>query len=168
MRTIQELAARAKDCKNQIIAIIEKAEKEDRMLTAEEEVAMAKLQEERLHWTKQLDIAKQLKDDEKDEKKTDDKKEDEPEVIKEKPNQDEKRFASFGEQMLAVYRASVPGGKVDGRLDSRAASGLNQTTPSDGGFLVEKGFVAELLKRTYETGVLASKVRKIPLTTGTN
>jgi len=172
MRTINELAARAKDCKNQIIAIIEKAEKEDRMLTAEEEVQMAKLQEERANWTKQLEIAKQLREDEKQDEQTNDgtkEKEDETVIPKEQPeSRDERKFATFGEQMMAVYRAAAPGGKVDARLSTRAASGLNETTPSDGGFLVEKTFVAELLKRTYETGVLASKVRKIPLSNNTN
>ena len=70
--------------------------------------------------------------------------------------------------MMAVYRASTPAGKIDRRLTTRSASGLNETNPSDGGFLVQKDFVAELLKRTYETGILASKVKKIPLSTNAN
>ena len=81
---------------------------------------------------------------------------------------EEKRFATFGEQLIAAYRAATPGGKVDERLSTRAASGLNETTPSDGGFLVQQDFVKELLKRTYETGILASKVKKIPITTNAN
>ena len=69
---------------------------------------------------------------------------------------------------MAAYRASMPGGQVDNRLTTRAASGLNESNPSDGGFLVQQDFVSELLKRTYETGILASKVKKIPISTSAN
>jgi HK97 family phage major capsid protein len=70
--------------------------------------------------------------------------------------------------MLAVYRAAAPDGRVDPRLTTRAASGLSESVPSDGGFLVQQDFVTELLKRTYETGILASRVSKIPLSTNAN
>lgn len=70
--------------------------------------------------------------------------------------------------MMAVYRASQPGARVDTRLTTRSASGLNETNPTDGGFLVQKDFVGDLLKRAYETGILASKVKKIPLSTNAN
>ena len=69
---------------------------------------------------------------------------------------------------MAAYRAAAPGGKIDERLTTRAASGLNETNPSDGGFLVQQDFVSELLKRTYETGILASRVKRIPITTNSN
>ncbi len=89
-----------------------------------------------------------------------------------KPNpkgpENEKRFASFGEQMMAVYRAAAPDSRIDARLTTRAASGLNESTPSDGGFLVQQDFVTDLLKRTYDTGILASKVAKIPISTNAN
>lgn len=45
------------------------------------------------------------------------------------------RFGSFGEQMAAVMRAGVPGGSVDPRLFTAGATGLNETTPSDGGLI---------------------------------
>ena len=78
-------------------------------------------------------------------------------------------WKSFGEQMMAVRAAAAPGGKIDNRLlVKNAATGLNEGVNSDGGFLVQHDFVAELLKRAYETGVLASKVRKIPISTGAN
>ena len=94
---------------------------------------------------------------------------DETEVVKDDPKKDEERkFRTLGEQMMAVYRAASPAGKIDRRLTTRSASGLNETNPSDGGFLVQKDFVADLLKRTYETGILASKVKKIPLSTNAN
>jgi len=41
-------------------------------------------------------------------------------------------FSSLGQQMAAVFHAGQPGGKVDPRLFN-AASGLNETVPSEGG-----------------------------------
>lgn len=73
------------------------------------------------------------------------------------------RFRSFGEQMQAVIRASQPGGYVDPRLTSRAVSGMSEGTPSDGGFLVQTDFATELLKRVYETGQVANRCRRIPV-----
>ena len=54
--------------------------------------------------------------------------------------------------MQAVLRAAQPGGNVDPRLTTRAVLGMSEGMPSDGGFLVQTDFAAELLKRAYETG----------------
>lgn len=62
---------------------------------------------------------------------------------------------------MAAYRAATPGGKVDERLTTRAASGLNESTPSDGGFLVQQDFVTELLKRTYENEELIAITKEL-------
>jgi HK97 family phage major capsid protein len=78
------------------------------------------------------------------------------------------RFNSFGEQMSAVMRAGVPGGHTDPRLFRAAASGLSESVPSDGGFLVQTDFSDELLKDVFETGILASKVRRIPISGKSN
>ncbi len=83
-------------------------------------------------------------------------------------SRDDKKFSSFGEQLRAVVEAAKPGGAIDPRLSIKAASGLNESIGSDGGFLVEEDFTKELLKRTYETGILASKCNKIPLSTASN
>ena len=67
-------------------------------------------------------------------------------------------FSSFGEQLQAICRAGMPGGRVDPRLyEERAASGQGETIPADGGFLVGTDQVNKLLERTYQTGVLASR-----------
>ena len=73
------------------------------------------------------------------------------------------RFRSFGEQMQAVMRAAQPGGHVDPRLTTRAVTGMSEGMPSDGGFLVQTDFATELLKRTYETGQVANRCRRIPI-----
>ncbi|KAF1084846.1 Phage capsid family protein [Sporotomaculum syntrophicum] len=77
-------------------------------------------------------------------------------------------WRSLGEQLQAVMRAGMPDGYIDERLTRRTASGLNESVPSDGGFLVNQDFSTELLKRTYETGVLASRCRRIPISTNAN
>ena len=78
-------------------------------------------------------------------------------------------FASFGEQMAAVMRASMPGGSVDPRLyQTRAATGLNESVGSDGGFLVQQDFAAGLIKNVFATGRLASKCRRITVSGNSN
>lgn len=77
------------------------------------------------------------------------------------------RFTSLGEQLAAVMNAGRPGGMVDPRLYN-AASGLNETIPSDGGFLVQTDFSTELLQEVFQTGILASRCRRIPISGNSN
>ncbi|MBE1208116.1 phage major capsid protein [Aminobacter carboxidus] len=79
-------------------------------------------------------------------------------------------FDSFGEQLLAVARAGN-GGERDPRLvwqSIGAASGQNEGSGPDGGFLVQQDFTSELLKKAYERSDLASRTRKIPLGPNSN
>jgi len=83
------------------------------------------------------------------------------------PKEDPTRFATFGDQLMAVMAASRPGGYVDPRLCPQASiSGSGTTLGDDGGFLAQQDFSTELLKRTYEQGSLLAKVRKVPLSAG--
>lgn len=85
------------------------------------------------------------------------------------PPGEPRQFRSLAEQLQAIVRASRPGGHVDPRLMAmRAATGLNESVPSDGGFLVQQDFAADLIRRVYEVGVLASRVRRIPLGANSN
>lgn len=86
-----------------------------------------------------------------------------------KPEQP-KGFSSFGEMLQAVVGASDPRSRqIDPRLTiGAAATGMNETSKSDGGWLVEKDFSAELMKRTWETGQISSRVRKVPLSGNSN
>lgn len=81
--------------------------------------------------------------------------------------EDKTKFKSFGEQLMAVRNAAAPGGRFDERLRN-SASGNNEGTASDGGYLVQEEFVSELLKNTFATGLLLPKVRKIPISTNAN
>lgn len=68
------------------------------------------------------------------------------------------KFKSLGEQLMAIARHETHG-QLDNRL--KVPSGLSENVPADGGFLVQQDFIQELLKKTYETGILASRCRRI-------
>ena len=80
-----------------------------------------------------------------------------------------KDFGSFGEQMKAVYAAGKPenAGRVDQRLFN-AASGLNEGVPSDGGFLIQQDFSAQIFERVYSTGQILNRVGVLPIGPGKN
>nr|DAZ09143.1 MAG TPA: major capsid protein [Caudoviricetes sp.] len=163
MKKILEMKAKREDARLKAMAVLNKAEAEDRFLSEEEQKDIDKYEEEIRAWDESIGRAEKLLAIEPEDRSSE-----KPEAKPTPAKDNEKRFASFGEQLMAAYRAAMPGGKVDERLSTRAASGLNETTPSDGGFLVQQDFVTELLKRTYETGILASKVKKIPISTNAN
>ena len=83
------------------------------------------------------------------------------------PEADSKEWRSFGDFLGAVAKAGM-GHDVDPRLVESRQLGLNEGVPSEGGFLVKTDFVSELLKRTYELGALASRVRKIGVSSNAN
>jgi HK97 family phage major capsid protein len=95
-----------------------------------------------------------------------------PPAGKNDPNTDDPKmgFRSFGDQLKAVIAAGDPQARViDSRLQRYTEmrlgpSGMSESVPSDGGFLVAPEFAQEVLLRTYETGVLASRCRRIPTT----
>ncbi|MCX7903037.1 MAG: phage major capsid protein [Caloramator sp.] len=159
MDKIKEMQAKREELRLKAVELIEKVEREGRYLTEEEEQKIKEYEEGIKRWDETIENVRKFMviDTVKDR-----------EPIQNEPIKDEKRFNSFGEQLMAVYRAAAPDGRVDSRLTTRAALGLNESVPSDGGFLVQKDFVSELLKRTYETGILASRVRRIPISTNSN
>lgn len=161
MKKVLEMRAKRENARLKAMEILNKAEKEDRFLSSEEQKEIDKYEGEIRSWDASIERAERMIAMEPDEI------EEKPEV-KTAPKNEERKFKTFGEQLMAAYRASMPGGQVDNRLTTRAASGLNESNPSDGGFLVQQDFVSELLKRTYETGILASKVKKIPISTSAN
>ena len=174
---LKELRARHKDAKLRGQQILSRAKAENRELTDDEEKMLDKLKDELDKYDKQIKkveafVIEDKDGGEKEENSRRDADEDDDEdekPPKEKPEQNSKRaFRSFGEQLQAVYRAAQPGARVDTRLNTRAADGLNASDPTDGGFLVQTDFVKELQKLTHETGILSSKVHKIPLSGNSN
>lgn len=164
IKKVLEMKAKREDARLKAMAILSGAEAEDRFLNADEQNQVDALETEIRGWDDNITRAEKLL---AAAPSGEERAQEQPES-KPAPNGGENRFSSFGEQLMAVYRAVCPGGKVDPRLNARAAMGSNETNPSDGGFLVEPTFAKELLKRAYETGVLASKVKKIPLSGNSN
>lgn len=97
------------------------------------------------------------------------------EVVQDEADQ---KFGSFGEYLQAVARASLPrgarlAGKPCGVLDKRlyprmdaeirAASGLNEAVPAEGGFLVDKDWSSVLIQKAHQTGKLPGLCNKIPI-----
>jgi HK97 family phage major capsid protein len=85
---------------------------------------------------------------------------------KEVKAESKERFSSFGQMLSAVAHASVPNGQRDPRLFN--ATGLNETTPSQGGFLVQQDFSSELMQQVFQTGILAPKCRRIQISGAAN
>lgn len=81
---------------------------------------------------------------------------------------------SLGEQLRAIALAGGPGAPireprlkrcVEGALDpvTKAPTGLGETVPSDGAFLVAQEFIPKLLDRVYNTGIVISRCEKQPV-----
>lgn len=97
-------------------------------------------------------------------------------------NAEDAPFAGgFGEYLQCVYRAAKGAAEGDSRAldprlrrfdlrshEIRAASGLNEKVDSEGGFLVSNDVSKELMKTAFDTGVLASRTRQIPIGEGSN
>jgi HK97 family phage major capsid protein len=77
------------------------------------------------------------------------------------------RFGTLGEQLIAVARAELRQG-TDPRLFRAAAAGLNESVPSDGGFLVQQDFSTVLLEQTFATGLLPARCRRIQISSNAN
>jgi HK97 family phage major capsid protein len=167
IKKIQEMRAKREDCRLKAMAILNKAEGETRFINDEETKQLEELETEIRGWDENIRKAEKMLSL-TPEAAPESRMTDEEIEVKSSPSKNENRFATFGEQMLAVYRAVCPAGKVDARLTTRTASGLNESNPTDGGFLVQQDFVSDILKRTYETGILASRVRKIPISSNSN
>lgn len=79
---------------------------------------------------------------------------------------DQARAAAIGEFLIAVAHAGTPGGATDPRLLRAAATGLNTTVPSEGGFLVQTDFSTALLDSGFAQAVLAPRCQRIQIGEG--
>lgn len=82
-------------------------------------------------------------------------------------------FRDLGEQLLAVKDADMNRHQRHDKLERcqklmRAATGLNEAQSIDGGFLVQSDQSSTLIKRTYETAVLAPLCAKIGISANAN
>lgn len=76
-------------------------------------------------------------------------------------------FNSLGEQLMAIINAGKPNGHVDARLYN-AATGLNETVPSDGGFLIQQDFAIKLFEDLFQNGLISGQCEKIPISANSN
>lgn len=166
LKNLVEMEARRREAWVKANAVLEKVAGEGRFLTDEEDQELKTLEGEIRKWDASIETAKKIAGMRTEEER--DMEPLRPNPSRDLPNPEQKIWRSFGEQMMAVYRAAGPNGTVDSRLSTRAASGLSESVPSDGGFLVQQDFAGELLKRAYDTGLLASRCRRIPLSTNSN
>ncbi|RMD51899.1 phage major capsid protein [Candidatus Parcubacteria bacterium] len=94
------------------------------------------------------------------------------EVVREHNHNEEgeyRGFKSLGEQLAAVAASMTPGARTDKRLvEMRAATGASEAIGSDGGFLVQSDFTAELMNGVMEDSRLASEAREVPLSGNSN
>lgn len=86
------------------------------------------------------------------------------------PDKDEKPFKSFGEQLQAVMGVATRNVTEEqvNKLEAVKATGMNEGVSSEGGFLVQTDYSAELLKPIYELGEIASRVDKTPVSANSN
>ena len=75
----------------------------------------------------------------------------------------EKKWKGMGEFLQAVTQASTPGGKVDNRLFTDAATGNGTNVGADGGFLIEKEFRGDLLEAMKEESQIAKDITMNPI-----
>lgn len=76
------------------------------------------------------------------------------------------RFTTLGEQLAAVRNAAAQGGVIDQRLF--AATGLNETVTSDGGFLVQTDFSSQMLQDLVNSEDLANRCRRVTISGNAN
>jgi HK97 family phage major capsid protein len=80
-------------------------------------------------------------------------------------------FKSIGEQLFAVKQTTLTQGReCDPRLKrlNVKATGMGELIGSEGGFLLEPSFVAEILKPLHDTGPFSSRAAHLPIGANSN
>lgn len=78
--------------------------------------------------------------------------------------QAERGFTSLGEQLKAISSAYLYPQGMDERLKAqKAILGVSEGSQSDGGFLIQPDFSAEIFQIAHDVGVIAQRTRRIPV-----
>jgi HK97 family phage major capsid protein len=78
-------------------------------------------------------------------------------------------FQTSGSFFAAVRESGRPGGATDPRLlETRSASGLNETVGSEGGFLVQPTLANELIRQVTATSKVFPRCRRWPVGANSN
>lgn len=164
MKKLLELKRKRAALVKKMRSLHDAATSEDRDLSEEEEKEYGEIKSDVEAVNRQITREEELLAVEEDSLEPEEQEERSTKVLvdKDEADKEQRLWNHLGEQLSAVYRASMPGGRVDERL-LRAASGMSEGVATDGGFLVQSDFSAELLKKAIETGVVAPRVRKVSL-----
>jgi HK97 family phage major capsid protein len=159
----QELADLTKEGRE----ILDAADKDERDFTEEEDKRFKEIEARQVYLKNNIDRLQKIQEWENQLEPVEVR---EPETIPEpEPELTFEGPTAFGEFLQAVYKDSVPGHRrgTDQRLYA-AASGASEAVLSDGGFLVQKDFSNEILRRANAMGEVVSRVRRIPISSGSN
>jgi len=161
----QRLSQAKADLVAQGTAILDAAQGEERELSSEDSAALDAIETRLKELTPQLEAVERQRERERSL----------PGAVASDPDPVAQRdtFKTWGEQLQAVVRAAS--GQFDPRLTRvngdgaiMAATGMSEGIPSDGGFLVQTDFSTELLRRTYDSGLVAGRCRRIPISGNSN
>lgn len=152
----EQLKAKMKEQK----ALVDAAIAENRALTTEEQTTFDELDKEIANLEKTIEIqAKMAAKAQEDNTPVN------TPIVHAEPKSHKPVFRTLGEQLNAVMLASNPSTRTETVMNQL---GHNEGVGSEGGFLVQTDFVADLLRRTYETGAFANRVRRIPVSANAN
>lgn len=165
---IHSLRQREVELRGKADVIHQKSVAEKRQFTPEEQAAWDDIAAQRKLTKEQLDREVAFLDDERNAPTA----EDENTTAARRagnPGAGEQGFKTLGEQLQAVYQASMGNGRsMDPRLIKAAVSGASEGVPSDGGFVVQTDFATNLLQRIYQDGEIAKRVTKYPISNNAN
>lgn len=91
-------------------------------------------------------------------------------------NEAKRPFKSFGENVLAIVQAQMPGGRVDKRLYAindaarvtAGPSGMSEGVGADGGFFIQSDLLPGVIDPVYQEDPILSRVTRIPIGSGKN
>lgn len=132
--------------------IITKSETEKRNLNVEENTEYEKHVSEAENLKKQIRSMEKAQELEEDEVR-----------IKDFAEPKKKKWNGFGEFLRAVQRVETAK-EIDPRLTEGRATGLNESVPSDGGFLVDPEYSDTLIQKAYDESMVAKLATTIPVT----
>lgn len=149
-------------------AILATAESEKRSLTEDELATVNKFQTEMEGIKRTIEALEKL-----DTAATDIGSRVTPKLAQVHDRAEDQKFDNWGDYLQTVRDATLciaQGKPVDVRLlaANRAATGMGESIPSDGGFFVQKDFSTELFKQVYEFGQIMSRVRQVPISANSN
>jgi HK97 family phage major capsid protein len=168
MSKINALLQEKADLTKEARELLDASEKDDRDFTEEEQKRYDEIDERRKVLKGRIEREQKLQEWENQLEPIEDFEPEPPAAPVVEPPASFTGPTAFGEFLQAVYKHSVPD-RIHG-IDDRlyAATGASEGVLSDGGFLVQKDLSSEILRRANTMGAVQSRVRRIPISAGSN